>query len=132
MATKQFLYNGTKRIRLCLACKDIFTGKTPIYDFDNDKYIIIGQKNNQKGKINLIDCKYSNEKFYKTNSPKMFLKKGDILLNSLGGGSVGRIGSFDLDRNDILTDGHPIVFRTDEKNNSRYVFYALYNEQEQL
>ena len=132
MATKQFLYNGNIRSRLCYICEEIFTGKTPIYDFDNEKYIIIGQKNNQKSKITLTDCKYANEDFYKTNSPKMFLKKGDSLLNSLGGGSVGRIGYFDLDRNDILTDGHPIIFRPNKENNPKYVFYALYNEQEQF
>ncbi|WP_289242887.1 restriction endonuclease subunit S [uncultured Campylobacter sp.] len=129
---RQVIFHGDKRQRLKSVCKKIFTGKTPVYDFENTEFLIIGQKNNQNGRIDISEPKYAKKEFYFSNSKDLFLQKGDIVLNSLGGGSVGRIGFFDLDRNDILTDGHPIIFRVNEYNNKKFIFYALLNEQSQL
>jgi type I restriction enzyme S subunit len=129
---RQIIFHGDKRQRLKSICKKIFTGKTPVYDFENTEFLIIGQKNNQNGRIDISEPKYAKKEFYFSNSKDLFLQKGDIILNSLGGGSVGRIGFFDLDRNDILTDGHPIIFRVNEHNNKKFIFYALLNEQSQL
>lgn len=129
---RQIIFHGDKRQRLKSVCKKIFTGKTPVYDFENTEFLIIGQKNNQNGRIDISEPKYAKKEFYFSNSKDLFLQKGDIVLNSLGGGSVGRIGFFDLDRNDILTDGHPIIFRVNEHNNKKFIFYALLNEQSQL
>ncbi|WP_086241171.1 restriction endonuclease subunit S [Campylobacter devanensis] len=129
---RQIIFHGDKRQRLKFVCKKIFTGKTPVYDFENTEFLIIGQKNNQNGRIDISEPKYAKKEFYFSNSKDLFLQKGDIVLNSLGGGSVGRIGFFDLDRNDILTDGHPIIFRVNEHNNKKFIFYALLNEQSQL
>lgn len=131
---KQAIYNGKSetKSRMINICCSIFTGKTPKYDFENENFIVIGQKNNQKGVINIEEPKYVTKEFHDSNPKDLFLKKGDIVLNSLGGGSVGRIGYFDIDNEDILTDGHPIVFRVNNNNYSRYVFYALYNEQKQF
>lgn len=73
----------------------------------------------------MSDCKYSDEKFYLNRKKYEFLNYGDILLNSLGGGSVGRVGYFDLKENGILTDGHIIVIRSNFEYNNRYLYYFL-------
>ena len=73
----------------------------------------------------MSDCKYSDEKFYLNRKKYEFLYYGDILLNSLGGGSVGRVGYFDLKENGILTDGHIIVIRSNFEYNNRYLYYFL-------
>ena len=55
----------------------------------------------------------------------MYLKKNDILLNTLGGGTVGRSGIFNLEDNKYITDGHLFVFRSIDENISNYILYYL-------
>ena len=40
-----------------------------------------------------------------------YLKRNDVLLNTLGHGTLGRCGIFNLNQENILTDGHLFVFR---------------------
>lgn len=53
----------------------------------------------------------------------------DNLLNTLGGGTVGRSGIFNLNtRNKYITDGHLFVFRTINKDISNYLLmFFKYN-----
>ena len=111
--------------RLKYVTNIIFLGKTPKYSLEENAYIIIGQRCNQLDGIKMSDCKYSDEKFYLNRKKYEFLNYGDILLNSLGGGSVGRVGYFDLKENGILTDGHIIVIRSNFDYNNRYLYYFL-------
>ena len=111
--------------RLKYVTNIIFLGKTPKYSLEENAYIIIGQRCNQLDGIKMSDCKYSDEKFYINRKKYEFLNYGDILLNSLGGGSVGRVGYFDLKENGILTDGHIIVIRSNFEYNNRYLYYFL-------
>ena len=59
----------------------------------------------------------------------MYLESNDILLNTLGGGTVGRSGIFNLNtRNKYITDGHLFVFRTINKDISNYLLmFFKYN-----
>lgn len=118
--------------RICYLCSNIYIGKTPLYDYEDETFLIIGQKNNQKKGIIFDGVKYANKIFHDTIKKSEFLRKGDILLNSLGGGSVGRIGYFDIENTDILTDGHIIVFRTLMEHNNKFIYYALKSEQKYL
>ena len=59
-----------------------------------------------------------------------YLQYNDVLLNTLGTGSIGRSGIYKYDEK-ILTDGHPFVFRTEKKYVADLLFYYLrLNEQE--
>ncbi|MDO4400924.1 MAG: restriction endonuclease subunit S, partial [Coriobacteriia bacterium] len=107
-------------------CGSIFMGKTPIYANEPNAHIIIGQRNNQNGGIEWKNLKFANEDFYGSRPQNEFLRKNDILINSLGTGSVGRIGLCgDLRGNRVLTDGHIIVLRTNRLADARYLFYQL-------
>ena len=112
-------------IRLENICSVIFMGQTPVYSLDDNGLYIIGQKNNQLFHIDLFGMKNANEKFYSSRKKYEFLKYGDVLLNTLGGGSVGRVGFFDLVREDILTDGHILIFRCKKSVHSKYIYYYL-------
>lgn len=112
-------------IRLENICSVIFMGQTPVYSLEDNGLYIIGQKNNQLFHIDLSGIKNANEKFYSSRRKYEFLKYGDVLLNTLGGGSVGRVGFFDLDREDILTDGHILIFRCKKSVYSKYIYYYL-------
>ena len=48
------------------------------------------------------------------------------MLNTLGGGSVGRVGLFKNPNNlNCLTDGHIFVFRTNGYVDEKYFYYYL-------
>lgn len=120
-------------IRLCNVTDDIFLGRTPVYVEEENQNYIVGQKNNQNYGIDFSGIKYGDEEFYLSRPDKEFLKVGDILLNTLGGGSVGRIGYWDVeDDNKYLTDGHLMVIRPCEHCWRRFLYYAMYSQQKKL
>lgn len=119
-----------KKIKLKYLFTDIFKGRTPVYSDEINNYIIFGQRNNSKKGFVFDDAKYANEQFFKFSSNKEFLKKGDIVINSLGGGTCGRVGFFDLENTSIITDGIPYILRTNF--NSKYIYYILYTKQTEL
>ena len=118
--------------KVCYLCDSIFMGKTPVYSEEETPYKVLGQKNNQKTGIDLNGIKYLTKDFYEGRKDNEFLKNGDILLNSLGGGSVGRIGFYNLKDNEYLTDGHLIIYRPNKSTNNKFLYYCLYSKQKEL
>lgn len=124
---------GYSNIRLCYVTQDIFLGRTPVYSESSNQNYIIGQRNNAKGGIDFSGMKYGEESFYSERSDKEFLQYGDVLLNTLGGGSVGRIGQWLIkDGHKYITDGHIMILRGNERINPRYMYYALSSKQKEL
>lgn len=121
----------TKRIKDVVS--DIFTGVSPVYEYDNDNQnYVFGQRNNQEYGIDFEGIKYAKDDFFKTRLPKEFLKYGDVLLNTLGGGSVGRTGYYDIEDNiPVITDGHVMIVRS-KTYNTRYMYYYLCSRKERL
>lgn len=121
----------TKRIKD--VASDIFTGVSPVYEYDNDNQnYVFGQRNNQEYGIDFEGIKYAKDDFFKTRLPKEFLKYGDVLLNTLGGGSVGRTGYYDIEDNiSVITDGHVMIVRS-KTYNTRYMYYYLCSRKERL
>lgn len=114
--------------------KEMFMGRTPEYSMEPNDMLIIGQKNNQKGAFCPDGIKYATENFYSSRPENEFLRNKDIILNTLGGGSVGRVGYFiDTENRRILTDGHLMIIRTDEKILiSKFLFYFLDSKRKEL
>lgn len=116
-------------IKVKFLFEEIFKGVNPKYVENPNDFIIFGQRNNTKSEgVSFDNCKFSEESFWLSRSEKEFLKYGDILINSLGGGTCGRVGYFNITDKKILTDGIPYVLRT--KNNSKYLYYCLKINQE--
>lgn len=111
-------------IKLCYVVDEIFLGKTPIYSEEQNENYTLGQKNNQSYGLDFNGIKFSTDEHFNACKESEFLRHGDILLNSLGTGSVGRIGFFDLNKR-MLTDGHIIVIRPNNKINNKFLFYFL-------
>ena len=110
----------------------VFMGKTPVYTFiENDNWIF-GQRNNQNYGLDFTDIKYGEGEFFAERKEYEFLKYGDVLLNTLGGGSVGRVGYYDYEGNKkVITDGHVMVIRC--KNYSeRFLYYYLSTKRREL
>lgn len=108
-------------VRLANCCDDYFSGKSPKYSKEETSYYVIGQQANQRYGIDFKYVKYCTEEFTLSQTERYFLKRNDILLNTLGTGSIGRSGIYEFD-DAILTDGHLFVFRTGDK----YEAYLLY------
>lgn len=112
---------------------DIFMGTSPVYEYECDNYnFVFGQKNNQLYGIDFDDIKYAKDFFFKSRPKREFLRYGDVLLNTLGGGSVGRAGFYNKQDNvPVITDGHVMVIRSNFYN-TKYMYYFLFSKRERL
>lgn len=98
-------------------------GKSAKYGTSNIQIIKSGQARG----YNEFD--FSKRYYVSTNfvSDERNLQKGDILINSTGVGTAGRVTLFDLD-GDYVVDSHITIVRLDkEKALPKYVLYALAN-----
>ena len=117
-----------EKIKVKYLFKDILKGTNPQYVEEENENIVFGQRNNTKeGKMSFIGCKYTNNQFWNSRKKEEFLKFGDIIINSLGGGTCGRVGFFDILNKRILTDGIPYILRPKKQN--KYLYYVLKSNQ---
>lgn len=105
--------------------RQVFMGKTPEYTFKKNKNWIFGQRNNQTYGLDFNDIKYGKDAFFSSRKKFEFLKYGDVLLNTLGGGSVGRVGFYNYKGVEkVITDGHIMVIRC-KGYSEKYLYYFL-------
>lgn len=111
--------------RISQCCERIFSGKSPIYSKTPTKHMIIGQQANQWERIEMQYVKYGTEEYANKIEEYQYLLDGDVLLNSLGNGTLGRCGIFESKTERVLTDGHLLVFRTISKALAKYILFYL-------
>ena len=100
-------------VRLGDCCAHAFSGKSPKYSKTPNNNIAIGQRNNQNYGMDFTHLKYCTDEFMENYNEEMYLREYDILLNTLGGGTVGRTGLYINPHGfKCITDGHIFVFRT--------------------
>lgn len=97
-------------------------GSTPKYSSEETEYIIIksGQARGNYNEFNFNKIAYLDTNKVKTIKR---LQKGDILINTTGVGTAGRVTLFDLDGN-YVTDSHITTLRYDLNKFNK--FYLLY------
>lgn len=119
-----------------LVSKTIKRGKSPTY-VDVSKIQVFAQKCNVKtGGIDMSLAKYLDENKLSKYAEDDFLLDKDIVINSTGTGTMGRVGIFsDKDRiNDmrIVPDSHVTIIRLFNYIEPYYIFYLLKNFQKYL
>lgn len=114
-----------KWCRLRDYCSDVFSGKSPVYVKHETEYRIVGQAANQQSGLDFTQVKYTNEEFWRTMDERYFLKENDVLLNTLGNGTLGRSGIVINLPHSLLTDGHLFVFRFDGEVQAKYFYFYL-------
>lgn len=120
-------------VKLCYMCEDMFLGATPVYSEEPTENYIIGQKNNQGSQIVLNEIKYGTDDFFQRRPHREILKYNDILLNTLGTGSVGRVGIWSIDDGKkYITDGHIMIIRSQCSYSAKYIYYTLCARQREL
>ena len=104
----------------------LYSGKTPKYNNIPNDNLIIGQAANNGIKIDYNFAKYGTNIFFESMPDFYFLKKYDVLLNTLGNGTIGRSGIFMDDKTNVLTDGHLFVMRNLYKETSFFLRHFLF------
>lgn len=104
-------------------------GKSPKY-VDKSGILVFAQKCNQKnGSISLYDAKYLDETIKHKYEQDNYLQGDDIVINSTGGGTLGRIGyiSEELIKHSlpIVPDSHVTTIRVKDNVLSRYIYFFL-------
>lgn len=112
-------------VRLGDYCLDAFSGKSPVYSKTQTPYEVIGQAANQQAGLDYTQVKYTVSEFWNSMDPKYFLQENDVLLNTLGHGTLGRSGIVPALQKKLLTDGHLFVFRLCSATASKYFYYYL-------
>lgn len=112
-----------------LVIKEIKRGKSPTYTpFSNT--LVFAQKCNLKdGGIDMSLAKFLDEKTLGKYSADEFMRDGDIVINSTGTGTMGRIGIF-LDENNpsglpVVPDSHVTVIRFNHNISVKFLTFCL-------
>ena len=116
-------------VRLGDVCNEIKRGKSPKY-IEKSDYLAFAQKCNVKtGGINLDIALYLDEKSITRYSEADNLIQGDVVINSTGGGTMGRVGYFESKVPDnikaIYPDSHVTVIRSIGNISQKYLYYFL-------
>ena len=112
-----------------IVVKEIKRGKSPTYT-DNSSVLVFAQKCNTKaGIIDLSLAKHLDFKSFAKYSDDEYMQDGDIVVNSTGNGTLGRVGVFhDSDRSNdcvIVPDSHVTTIRINKTLVLDYIYYAL-------
>ena len=105
-----------KWVTLQQICSYIQRGKSPKYS-DVQQYPVISQKCNQRDGVNYRDAKFINPTTVESYNDNRILQDRDLLLNSTGTGTLGRIGQYCLKENPwgwAVADSHVTVIRCNE------------------
>ena len=112
-----------------LTIKEIKRGKSPKYADDGSVYVFAQKCNVKLGGIDVSLAKFLDMRTFDKYPVEEYIADGDIIINSTGNGTLGRIGIFrDSDRiNDcvIVPDSHVTIIRTGKQMIKDYLFFAL-------
>ena len=128
------LPDGWEWVRIKNFCLVIFSGKSPKYSKNETSHKVIGQQANQWSGVNMQYVKYCTDDFAREMPESYYLQNGDVLLNTLGNGTLGRSGIFNNNSSNerVLTDGHLFVFRTQNKVLSKYLLLFLRTKYDEI
>ena len=116
--------------------KTIKRGKSPKYT-ENSNIQVFAQKCNVKtGGINMELAQYLDLNTAEKYPDEEYMVNGDIIINSTGGGTMGRVGIFhDTDRLNnmkIVPDGHVTIIRACDMVDYKYLYYFIKHNQKYL
>ncbi len=105
-------------------------GITPSYS-ENEGLVILNQKCVRNNSIELEFSRRHNENDKKIPREKL-LKQFDILVNSTGDGTLGRVGIVKEISLLMTVDSHITIFRTNSQNNPIYIWGNISGRSEEI
>lgn len=111
----------------------ISKGIAPVYAESETKTTIrvLNQKCNRNFQIRYSDSRLHDESKKRVPTDK-YIKKYDILINSTGRGTAGRIAQINNVPCKTIVDGHMIIIRANDQVTQRYLGYALKAHQQKV
>ncbi|MGF0103362.1 restriction endonuclease subunit S [Bariatricus sp. SGI.019] len=124
------------RLKNCCV-KEIKRGKSPKYATESSNTLVFAQKCNTK--YNGIDiglAQYLDESTLGKYSTDEYMQDDDIVINSTGTGTLGRVGLYQSSDNiksiDIVPDSHVTVVRSYNEVDSFYLYAFMKSNQSKL
>ena len=112
-----------------IVIKEIKRGKSPKYAESSDIQVFAQKCNVKTGGINMSLAKFLDAAAFEKYPIEEYMQNNDIVINSTGNGTLGRIGIFhDSDRISdatIVPDSHVTVIRAVHSVSIDYVYYIL-------
>ena len=112
--------------------KEIKRGKSPKYTAKSNTLVFAQKCNSKYEGIRTDLALYLDETTLEKYSEQEFMLDGDIVINSTGGGTMGRVGQYHIKDNKqsfpIVPDSHVTVIRSNNVNID-YLFYFLKSQQ---
>ncbi|MBR1941176.1 MAG: restriction endonuclease subunit S [Bacteroidaceae bacterium] len=108
-------------------CSLISRGLTPKYNDTTDEFIL-GQT---CVRDNIVTLNNARKHMPKSKTEK-WVKQWDIMINSTGVGSLGRVGIVYFDKNNVTIDSHLTVVRVKDPVMRHYVGRNILNRQEEI
>ena len=113
--------------------KTIKRGKSPKYSEKSNVQVFAQKCNVKTGGINMGLAFFLDDTTIEKYPDEEYMLNGDIVINSTGGGTMGRVGVFhDTDRvanMPIVPDGHVTVIRSCDCIDYRYLYYFIKHNQ---
>ncbi len=116
--------------------KTIKRGKSPKYTESSNIQVFAQKCNVKTGGINMELAQYLDLNTAEKYPDEEYMVNGDIIINSTGGGTMGRVGIFhDTDRLNnmqIVPDGHVTIIRACDMVDYKYLYYFIKHNQKYL
>lgn len=112
-----------------LVVKEIKRGKSPTYTPKSNTLVFAQKCNTKAGYIDLSLSLFLDEAKLSKYPESEFMRDRDIVINSTGNGTLGRVGIYRDSDNPrhmpIVPDSHVTVIRVSSAVSTEYVFYGL-------
>ena len=118
-----------------LTTKQIKRGKSPKYVEKSNVYVFAQKCNQKNGLITLENAKFLDETTLKKYEDSDYIIEDDIVINSTGNGTLGRIGIIrdkDILLKKVVVDSHVTLIRIINGIEPNYIFYFLKHNQRYL
>lgn len=112
-----------------IVVKTIKRGKSPTYTAKSNILVFAQKCNTKAGNIDLSLAQYLDETKIGKYPEEEFMLDNDIVLNSTGNGTLGRVGVYHYSDNPngylVVPDSHVTVIRASNYISVKFVFYCL-------
>ena len=119
-----------------ITSKEIKRGKSPKYAVSSNILVFAQKCNVKTGGINMELAKHLDADQFKKYPDSEYLRDEDIVINSTGGGTLGRIGMFHesdrIGQQIIVPDSHVTIVRSMAQINKNYMYFVLLSYQPYL
>lgn len=124
------------RLQICCS-KEIKRGKSPKYATESSNTLVFAQKCNTKyNGIDISLAQFLDENTLSKYPKDEYMKDGDIVINSTGTGTLGRVGFYQANDNNqhiaIVPDSHVTVVRGSSNIQAFYLYAFMKANQSTL